>query len=32
MIYSEDLLVVAKDIFWFGAPEGALEFSKRFLT
>src|SRR5260370_29267829 len=32
MIYSDDLLTVAKRIFWFGTPEEALEFPKRFLT
>lgn len=32
MIYSDDLLAVAKRIFWFGTPEEALEFPKRFLT
>jgi integrase len=32
MIYSEELLAVAKRIFWFGTPEEALEFPKRFLT
>ena len=32
MIYSDELLVVAKRIFWFGTPEEALEFPKRFLT
>jgi hypothetical protein len=32
MIYSEELLAVAKRIFCFGTPEEALEFSKRFLT
>jgi hypothetical protein len=32
MIYSDDLLPVAKRIFWFGTPEEALEFPKRFLT
>src|ERR1700722_19239388 len=30
MIYSADLLAVAKRIFWFGTPEEALEFPKRF--
>ena len=32
MIYSEELLVAAKRIFWFGTPEEALEFPLRFLT
>jgi hypothetical protein len=32
MIFSDDLLAVAKRIFWFGTPEEALEFPKRFLT
>src|SRR5258708_19722490 len=32
MIYSDDLLAVAKRIFWFGTPEEALEIPKRFLT
>jgi hypothetical protein len=32
MIYSDDLLPVAKRIVWFGTPEEALEFPKRFLT
>lgn len=32
MIYSEELLAVAKRIFWFGTPEEALEFRRRFLT
>ncbi len=32
MIYSEELLAVAKRIFWFGTPEEALEFPRRFLT
>ena len=32
MIYSDDLLAVAKRIFWFATPEEALEFPKRFLT
>src|SRR5712691_10143420 len=32
MIYSDDLLAVAKRIFWSGTPEEALEFPKRFLT
>jgi hypothetical protein len=32
MIYSDELLAVAKRIFWFGTPEEALEFLKRFLT
>src|SRR5258708_2610118 len=32
MIYSDDLLAVAKRIFWFGTPGEALEFPKRFLT
>jgi len=29
---SEELLEVAKRIFWFGTPEEALEFPLRFLT
>jgi hypothetical protein len=29
MIYSEELLAVAKRIFWFGTPEEALEFPKQ---
>ena len=32
MIYSDELLVVAKRIFCFGTPEEALEFPIRFLT
>src|SRR5208283_1834427 len=32
MIYSDELLAVAKRIFWFGTPEEALEFPQRFLT
>jgi hypothetical protein len=32
MIYSDELLAVAKRIFWFGTPEEALEFPRRFLT
>ena len=32
MIYSEELLAVAKHIFCFGTPEEALEFPKRFPT
>jgi hypothetical protein len=32
MIYSDELLAVAKRIFWFGTPEEALEFPLRFLT
>jgi len=32
MIYSEELLAVTKRIFWFGAPEDALEFPTPFLT
>jgi hypothetical protein len=32
MSYSEELLTVAKRIFWFGTPPEALEFSLRFLT
>lgn len=32
MIYSEELLAVAKRIFWFGTAEEALEFPRRFLT
>jgi hypothetical protein len=32
MIYSEELLAVAKRIFWFGTPEEAVEFPSRFLT
>src|SRR5260370_28139381 len=31
MIYSEELLAVAKRIFWFGTPEEVFEFPKRFL-
>jgi hypothetical protein len=32
MIYTDELLAVAKRIFWFGTSEEALEFPKRFLT
>ena len=32
MIYPNELLAVAKRIFWFGTPEEALEFPHRFLT
>jgi hypothetical protein len=32
MTYSDELLAVAKRIFWFGRPEEALEFPTRFLT
>jgi len=32
MMYSDELLEVAKRIFWFGTPEEALEFPLRFLT
>src|SRR5260370_40514266 len=32
MIYSDDLRAAAKRSFWFGPPEEALEFPKRFLT
>ena len=32
MVYSDDLLAVAKRIFCFGTPEEALEFPIRFLT
>jgi hypothetical protein len=32
MVYSNELLEVAKRIFWFGTPEEALEFPLRFLT
>ena len=32
MIYSGELLAVAKRIFWLGTPEEAPEFPKRFLT
>src|SRR5947207_16019583 len=32
MIHSDELLAVAKRIFWFGTPEEALEFPLRFLT
>jgi hypothetical protein len=32
MIYSQELLAVAKRIFWFGTPEEALEFPRCFLT
>ena len=32
MIYSDELLAVAKRIFCFGAPEEAMEFPIRFLT
>ena len=31
-MYPEELLEVAKRIFWFGTPEEALEFPLRFLT
>jgi len=30
MTYSDELLAVAKRIFWFGTPEEALEFRSRF--
>ena len=32
MIHGDELLAVAKRIFWFGTPEEALEFPMRFLT
>src|SRR5258708_21985754 len=32
MIYSDELLAVAKRIFWFGTPEEGLEFPSRFVT
>jgi hypothetical protein len=32
MIYSNELLAVAKRILWFGTPEEALEFPLHFLT
>jgi hypothetical protein len=32
MIYADELLAVARRIFWFGTPEEALEFPMRFLT
>lgn len=32
VINTEELLHVAKRIFWFGTPEEALEFPSRFLT
>src|SRR3974390_1909076 len=32
MIHSEELLTVARRIFWFGKAEEALEFPSRFLT
>jgi hypothetical protein len=32
MIHSDELLAVAKRVFWFGTPEEALEFPLRFLT
>jgi hypothetical protein len=32
MTYSDELLAVAKRIFWFGTAEEALEFPVRFLT
>ena len=32
MTYSDELLEVAKRIFWFGTSEDALEFPLRFLT
>jgi hypothetical protein len=32
MTYSQDLLAVARRISWFGTPEEALEFPRRFLT
>jgi len=31
-LYSEEVLDVAKSIFWFGSPEEALEFPRRFPT
>ena len=32
MIYNDELLALAKRIFWFGTSEEALEFPLRFLT
>src|SRR5258708_20348743 len=32
MNHSDELIAVAKRIFWFGTPEEALEFPSRFLT
>jgi hypothetical protein len=32
MTHSDELLAVAKRIFWFGTPQEALEFRSRFLT
>ena len=32
MIHADELLAVAKRVFWFGTPEEALEFPLRFLT
>jgi hypothetical protein len=32
MVYSDELLAIARRIFCFGTPEEALEFPKRFLT
>jgi hypothetical protein len=32
MTYADELLAVAKRIFWFGTAEEALEFPLRFLT
>jgi hypothetical protein len=32
MTYTEELLAVARRIFWLGTPEEALEFPLRFLT
>jgi hypothetical protein len=32
MIYSDDLLAVAKRIFWFGTQEEVLEFPLRFMA
>jgi hypothetical protein len=32
MVYIDELLAVAKRIFWFGTPEKALAFPRRFLT
>jgi hypothetical protein len=32
MTNTEELLAVARRIFWFGTPEEALEFPLRFLT
>jgi hypothetical protein len=32
MTYNDELLAVAKRIFWLGTPEEALEFPLRFLT